>query len=127
MSGAALAIMLASIGQNYGLPDGLLPAVCFVESSYRPHVISKDDGGPHSSIGLCQVQLRTAKSLGYPGDAKGLLDPITNAAYASAYLYQQYLRYGNWDKAVIAYNRGNAKGLTDSAYLRKVKRAMRGH
>lgn len=123
MSATALAIMLASIGSSYGLPKDLLPAVCYVESGYRLKVVHKDDGGPRSSLGVCQVQLRTAKFLGYRGTAKELMDPVTNAAYAAAYLSYQYTRYNSWDKAVIAYNRGNAKGMHTSSYLRKVKRA----
>ncbi len=119
--------MLASIGSNYGLPEGLLSAICYVESGYRPQAIHKDDGGPRSSLGLCQVQLRTARALGYTGDSKGLLDPITNAAYAAAYLNYQHKRYGTWDLAVIAYNRGNAHGIRTSTYLRKVKKAQRAH
>ncbi len=116
----ALALRLAS--QDFDLPEGLLDAICWVESSHRPQVVHKDDGR-HNSLGLCQVQLRTAKGLGYRGTEKDLMAPKINAYYAAKYLYYQYQRYGDWDLAVIAYNRGNANGVRTSAYLQRVKQA----
>lgn len=79
-----------------------------------------DDGGS-PSIGLCQVKLKTSKWLGYKGTEKQLLNPTVNAYYAAKYLKYQLKRYnGNTEKALIAYNRGNAKGLTRTEYSAKI-------
>lgn len=72
------------------------------------------------SIGLCQVQLRTAKWLGYKGGVKGLLDPYANAYYAAKYLDYQYGRYGSWIMAVKAYNAGQARTMKHNRYSRRV-------
>ena len=42
-----------------GVSPALLYGICFAESSLRPHVLG-DNG---ASIGLCQVQIRTAKHM----------------------------------------------------------------
>lgn len=117
----ALALQLAS--QEHRLPEGLLSAICWVESSHRPSVINEDDGH-HNSLGLCQVQLRTARWLGFKGTEEKLLTPRVNAFYAAKYLLLQYKRYGSWDLAVIAYNRGNAEGINTSRYLKRVHKAL---
>src|ERR1019366_8308281 len=92
----------------YNIPPNLLAKVCFVESSHKTNIITHDSNG-HKSLGICQVQLRTARSLGFKGDEIDLLDPATNIKFAGAYLSHQFNRYGNWVKAVKAYNAGFAR------------------
>lgn len=105
MNSALVAIYLAA-SAYFSLPPGLLSAVCFVESSHRPHVVHKDDGRG-DSMGVCQVQPATAKDMGYTGAASGLLKPEVNAFYAAKYLRKQLNRYGgDMVKAVAAYNAG---------------------
>jgi soluble lytic murein transglycosylase-like protein len=112
-------------GQQFGLPVNLLESVCFVESSWRPNVIHKDDGNA-DSLGLCQIQEATARYMGFKGKKKDLMLPGVNAMYAAAYLNYQYQRY-NKDpiKAIAAYNAGkyrvNAKGqVMNRKYVGKV-------
>lgn len=104
----------------FNLPPNLLSSLCYVESAHDVNAIHHDDGG-EDSIGICQVQLSTANTVGFRGTAKELLDPEVNTIVAAAILKYQMSRYhGNITKAVIAYNIGNSKGLTTTKYQRKV-------
>lgn len=115
-----LAAIFIAITAHHQLPPNLLSSLCYVESRYNPGAIHHDDGGT-DSIGLCQIKFKTAKGLGYTGTPKQLLEPLTNAYFSGLYLKKQIKRYdGNVARAVIAYNRGNAKNLTTSGYQRKV-------
>ena len=54
-----------------------------------------------------QIRLGTARGVGYPGEAKGLLDADTNLTYAVKYLAGAYRAAGcNDDRAVSYYLRG---------------------
>jgi soluble lytic murein transglycosylase-like protein len=58
--------------------------------------------------------------MGYRGTAKQLMNPKTNIKFAAKYLRYQMNRYQDVKRAVVAYNIGNARGLTGSHYQRKV-------
>lgn len=119
MNTLVMSFILAA--HTYHLPPKLLDSICFIESSYNVNAIHKDDGA-HSSLGVCQVQLPTARTVGFKGTEKDLMDPSTNIMVAAAVLRYQLDRYnGNAQKAVIAYNYGHApKNLTYTAYQIKV-------
>lgn len=120
-------IMLAflSTTSTFNLPHGLLPALCYVESSHRVNAVHHDDGGS-DSLGLCQIKLKTARYMGFKGTRTQLMDPVINTYYAGRYLNAQLHRYnGNIEKALTAYNRGNAKGLARSRYSNKVLKVWR--
>lgn len=111
-----LTALFVSTSMQFGLPHGLLESICYVESGHNPKAIHRNDGGA-DSIGLCQIKFKTAKWLGFRGKEIDLYKPSVNAYYAAKYLKYQINRYnGNTKKAVIAYNRGNAKSLTDTSY-----------
>jgi soluble lytic murein transglycosylase-like protein len=114
-----LATLFFAMTTMYHLPPDLLSKVCFVESSYRKNIIKVDSNGLHS-VGICQIQLRTAQSLGFKGTEKDLLDPRINVKYAGAYLSYQFDRYGSWVKAIKAYNAGFARTDKPNRYYRKV-------
>lgn len=104
MTGLMLALAIAT--QTFHLPQGMLSAVCFVESTHRPYVLVRKDGRTPSH-GLCQVKEETARFLGFKGDTRQLMDPKVNAYYAAKYLRYQLNRYhGDIRKAVAAYNSG---------------------
>jgi hypothetical protein len=72
------------------------------ESKYQPDLVGR--GG---TIGLMQIKLATARSLGYTGDADGLRDPNTNLLYAVKYLAGAYrAANGDHDRAVHYYASG---------------------
>lgn len=115
-----LIALFTIISAQYSLPPGLLASLCYTESHYDVSAVHKDDGHT-DSIGICQVQKPTAHFMGYNITRKELFDPEVNIRVAAAYLRYQIKRYqGNLKKAVIAYNRGNAKGLTTTKYQVKV-------
>ncbi len=100
---------MAFIGvtQTFSLPPGLLSAVCWTESSHRTQVVHKDDGNG-TSLGVCQIKLSTARTLGFKGTEKELMAAKTNVYWAGRYLSKQLDRYhGDIVKAVAAYNAGS--------------------
>jgi hypothetical protein len=68
--------MVATQAQANGVPEALVHRVILRESRYQPHLV-----GRCGCIGLMQIKLATARSLGYTGDAAGLRDPNTNLTY----------------------------------------------
>lgn len=105
---------------QFSLPPGLLASLCFVESKHDITAIHEDDGDSNS-VGVCQIKLKTAQWFGFQGTEKDLMRPAVNIYYAAAYLSYQQRRYkGDITKAIIAYNIGNAKGLTQTQYSIKV-------
>ena len=94
--------LVASHAQANGVPEALVHRVIVRESRYQPHLIGR--GG---TIGLMQIKLATARSLGYTGTAEGLRDPNTNLTYAVKYLAGAYrAANGNHDRAVSYYASG---------------------
>lgn len=120
-----LTALLTTVSIQFGLPHGLLDSVCYIESGRNPAAVHIKDGDSNS-IGLCQIKLKTAKWLGFRGSEKDLYNPKVNVRYAAKYLQYQIIRHkGNTTKALIAYNKGNAKGLTRTSYSDKVNEYWR--
>jgi soluble lytic murein transglycosylase-like protein len=105
---------------SFNLPPKLIDSICYVETKYDRNAIHHDDGN-EDSLGLCQVQLSSAQTVGFRGTAKELMDPKVNTIVAAAILKRQINRYhGNITKAIIAYNLGHAGSLTHTKYSDKV-------
>jgi soluble lytic murein transglycosylase-like protein len=117
--------MFETIALLVNVPAVLLSSLCYVESGHNPKAINHNDGGS-PSYGKCQVKRDTARLV--MGRDVNLMDEQTNMLVAAKYLRRQYERYGNWDKAVLAYNAGRYKQCGVQAcnqkYLTKVKRRM---
>lgn len=130
MTTAALLMLFATVSTQLKLPPGLLAAVCKVESNYDVKAVNLDDGGG-SSLGVCQIKLATARTLGFKGSESALKTPRVNAHYAGLYLRRQLSRYmGNVNQALSAYNAGtcrlNSKGLIRNVrYVKKVRKAWK--
>jgi soluble lytic murein transglycosylase-like protein len=96
------------------LPESLVRRVITRESRGNARVVSR------GNYGLMQIKLATARSMGYRGDAAGLLDADTNMTYAVKYLAGAYrVAGGNADRAVHYYAAGyyyaaKRRGLTDT-------------
>lgn len=111
----------------------LLLAICMTESNLKNVFVPHDGGSP--TYGICQVKYTTAQMIGYKGDAKGLMNPATNAKWAAEYLRFQKLRYeSDWCKAVAAYNSGTYSESTISPgypknlkYVKKVQSYIDDH
>jgi soluble lytic murein transglycosylase-like protein len=98
---------------RYEVPELLVRRSIQIESSFDP----KKHHGPY--WGLMQIRPDTAKTMGYHGPARGLLDADTNLKYAVAYLSNAYVVAGeNPDRALSLYAGGyfyeaRRKGLLD--------------
>lgn len=105
-----IALGFAMATSFFNLPQGLLPAICYVESHHKVNAINKYDGKT-PSYGLCQIKEKVARDLGYTGSVRELHhNPITNTWYAAKLLRYQLNRYdGDPRKAVSAYNMGHFK------------------
>lgn len=105
---------------EHNVPPPLAHAVVMVESTYNPNARNG------SSIGLGQIQCRTAKGIGLQGDCKRLYDPDTNLTYSMKYLRMALDRAkGNQCYAATLYNRGIGAKPTDSRYCKKVFSKMK--
>ena len=97
----------------YDVPESLIHRSIRRESGYNP----ASHHGPF--WGLMQLRLETARSMGYRGPARGLLDADTNLKYGVAYLSNAYLvAGGNPERALALYSSGyfyeaRRKGLLD--------------
>ena len=86
---------------HYEVPRDLVHRVIIRESTHRPWATN----GPN--IGLMQIQLPTARGMGYKGGRQGLLDAETNLTYAVKYLRGAHMvAKGNYDRSVFLYAKG---------------------
>ena len=112
--------------QYYGINPALLLAICTVESDLR-NVVNVRDGSHRSSYGICQIQLRTARSHYMGATASDLLKPEINAQIAAKIMRDNLNRYDyNLDCAIAAYNAGSCRKVDDKPfnykYVKKVKK-----
>lgn len=104
---------------EHSVPPRLAHAVVTVESRYN---VKARNG---SSIGLGQIQCRTAKGIGFKGDCSRLYDPETNLHFSFKYLKMALDRaQGNECHAATLYNRGIGAKPTVSGYCNKVYAVM---
>jgi soluble lytic murein transglycosylase-like protein len=101
--------LVAAHARANNVPEALVHRIIVHESRYQPHLIGR--GG---TVGLMQIKLATARSLGYTGTAEGLRDPDTNLTYAVKYLAGAY-RAANGDH-------GRAMAYYASGYYYAAKR-----
>ena len=105
--------MVARHAQANGVPVALVHRVIVRESRYNASLVGR--GG---TIGLMQIKLSTARSLGYTGTAEGLRDPATNLMYGIKYLAGAFrAANGNHDRAVHYY----AAGYYFAAKLQRIE------
>lgn len=119
---ASLRPLILRYASEHGLPVELADAVVRIESRYNAGARN----GPN--MGLTQINYRSAQSLGYRGEASGLLDPETNLRYGLKYLAQAYkLAKGDTCGTILRYQAGHrAQAMTGAAraYCARVKTLM---
>jgi soluble lytic murein transglycosylase-like protein len=94
--------LVARHARANAVPEMLVHRVIVRESRYQAKLL-----GHGGTIGLMQIKLATARSLGYSGDAEGLRDPDTNLAYGVKYLAGAYhAANGDHDRAMHYYAAG---------------------
>lgn len=87
--------------RHYDVPSSLVQRVILRESSHRPDMRN----GPYH--GLMQIAPQTARTMGYRGPDRGLLDADTNLRYGVKYLRGAWMvAEGDPDRAVMWYSRG---------------------
>jgi soluble lytic murein transglycosylase-like protein len=110
---AKLDALIARHAAANSVPEALVRRVILRESRGNARIVSR------GNYGLMQIKLATARSMGYTGDAAGLLNADTNMTYAVKYLAGAYrTASGNHDLAVHYYAAGyyyaaKSKGLVD--------------
>lgn len=112
---------------SYKIDAIILESLIRWESSFDEKAKGKDTkprkGVPaveNYSLGLGQIKLSTAKGLGYVATEKELYYPYVNIEYTAKYLRKLMEEYGQYEKALSAYNAGH---LT-TANQKYVKRIM---
>lgn len=94
-------LLINKYAQVHGIPAELLHKVIQRESDYRAGARN----GPY--WGLMQILPATARSMGFRGEPRDLLDAETNLRYATRYLRGAWLvSDGDMDEAVMWYARG---------------------
>ena len=93
---------------KYELPPGLLAAMVQVESAGNHKAYVKQDGASRKpSHGLLQVQLASARHVGFRGTVKELMRPEVNVEYGAAYLaWLLKESKGDYALALSCYNTG---------------------
>lgn len=76
------------------LPEGMTGKVALIESNFNPAAVSTK-----GATGLMQIVPSW-----HPGVNAN--DPVASIAYAGQYLRRLYNRFGDWNKALAAYNWG---------------------
>jgi soluble lytic murein transglycosylase-like protein len=110
--------LVGKYAATYEVPESLIHRVIKRESGYNPRARN----GPY--MGLMQISTATAKTMGYRGDAGGLLDADTNLKYAVKYLRGAWIVGGYSEEAAVRhYSRGyyydaKAQGLLEEVGLR---------
>src|SRR5580704_2747035 len=98
---AAIEVLIVQHAKTHGLPVELVRLVIRRESNFNPRAVYR------GNYGLMQIRLGTARSLGYRGEADGLLDPATNMTYAMPYLAGAYrAAHGDEARTLVLYSRG---------------------
>lgn len=110
---ADLREVFAIAGARDGMPAGLLEAVAYRESRFRPEIINGQLRSGAGAVGIMQVIPKFHPELG----EAGALDPKRAIPYAANYLRTLRDRFGTWPLALAAYNWGpgnlNGKDLVD--------------
>ena len=115
---ASLDGLISHYSSHYNVPESLVRRVIQRESGYNPGARN----GPY--LGLTQIRHDTARTMGYRGDAAGLLDAETNLKYAGKYLRGAWMVGGySQDTAVRHYSSGyyyhaKRQGLLEETGLR---------
>ena len=116
---AGLKALIQRYSAENAVPYGLADAIIRIESRYNAGARN----GPH--MGLTQIHTATARSLGYAGEAAGLLDAETNIRYGLKYIATAYrLAGGDTCGTILRYQAGaRARIMTEAArrYCARVK------
>ena len=104
--------LIVRAARDLDIPEALLHRVIQRESDYRADARN----GPY--YGLMQILPQTARTMGFEGEPRELLDPEVNLRYAGRYLRGAWLvSDGDMDAAVMHYARGYYYDARDRCLL----------
>jgi Soluble lytic murein transglycosylase and related regulatory proteins (some contain LysM/invasin domains) len=104
--------LIVRAADDLEIPEALLHRVIQRESDYRADARN----GPY--WGLMQILPQTARTMGFRGEPRELLDPEVNLRYAGRYLRGAWmLSDGDMDRAVMFYARGYYYDARDRCML----------
>lgn len=107
----ALVPFIKEASEKYGVPENVIKAVVWKESNYHPDIVYGKKVGASGDSGAMQLIPETAKAMG----VKDVFDPAQNIDGGTKYLRTLYDGFGDWGKALSAYNSGAAgKFLADN-------------
>lgn len=132
--------IIKRIALEKGVPASLIASIIIVESGgrkyatqyqpnyryfYKVNEFSKQLGitpitekkHQATSVGLMQIMLSTARSLGFRGHFGELFDPETNIRYGTEYLRRLKAQYQGELDMIAAYNAGQPRKSPDGRYL----------
>ena len=93
--------MIARHAKAHGVPEAFVHRMIMRESRYNPRIVHR------RCYGLLQIKQATARSMGYKGDPKGLLDPEINLTFAVPYLANAYrIAGGDEERAIVLFSSG---------------------
>jgi soluble lytic murein transglycosylase-like protein len=93
--------MIARHAVAHGVPAAFVHRVIMRESRYNPRSVHRH------CYGLLQIKYATARSMGYRGGPKGLLDPEVNLTYAIPYLSNAFrIAGGDEERAIVLFSSG---------------------
>jgi hypothetical protein len=100
----ALVPFINEASGKYGVPANIIEAVVWKESNYHPDIVYGKRVGASGDSGAMQLIPETARAMG----VEDVFDPAQNIDGGTKYLRTLYDRFGDWGKAVAAYNSGAA-------------------
>ncbi|WP_370222931.1 transglycosylase SLT domain-containing protein [Pararhodobacter marinus] len=113
-------LLIEDAADELDIPEALLHRVIQRESDYRANARN----GPY--YGLMQILPQTARTMGFRGEPRELLDPRVNLRYAGRYLRGAWLvADGDMDDAVMHYARGYYYTARDRCMLVETGLAQR--
>lgn len=118
--GSSLTRAINRHARRNGVPIALAHAVVTIESRYRVRVVSK------GNYGLMQIRLGTARSLGFRGTGRQLLQPAVNLHYGMRYLGRAWRASGgNVCRTVQRYQTGRSSRRMLGVTKKYCARALR--
>ncbi len=110
------------ISKTVGINAYLVFSICFVETGAKP--MNNFNDRNEASMGICQIQLTTARSLVPHLDMLALQQTTVNINVAAMYLHKLHKKYGNFPDTAAAYNAGHVKKVngrySNQTYVSKV-------
>ncbi len=111
--------LISRLAKAHGVPEAFVHRVVKRESRYRPGAVSRH------CFGLMQLKHATARSMGYEGSPRGLLDPKINLTYGIPYLANAYkIAEGDQDLAVKLYSAGYYETAKRKKMLGELRTAL---